>query len=646
MRRWKAKKPERRGFFLLVLAAAAAGCLAGAAGALALWLTSDLPALEQLDGQAPPAITRVVSADNVVLDEWYAQRRLITGLDHIPKYLKLAVMATEDQNFYSHFGVDVKGLARAVVHNVMAMDYVEGASTITQQLAKNLFLSPKKTLTRKLREAVLALQLERRYTKDEILERYLNQIYYGSGAYGASMAARTFFGKSLSDLTLAQCALIAGLPKSPSRYSPLVDPQKAENRRNIVLFQMRSLGWISEEEYRAAREEPVQVADAPEGRRAGYFVEEVRRELLPLLGASTLYKEGLTIRTTLNWRLQQAAEKAVALGLSRVRDRAAARGMDPANVQAALVCLDVSTGAILAMVGGEDHVKTPFNRATQALRQPGSAFKPLVYAVAVAHGMEQDASILDAPVVFPSGSDQRDWTPENYDRAYEGEISLRRALADSRNIPAVRLAHHLSPTAVVDLARDLGISSGLSANLSLALGTSEVTLEELTGAYAAFANQGRWIKPHGVLEAVGRQEQVLFRARPEKRAVLSPEVSAVLVDMLKAVVKEGTGRGVLSLGVPLAGKTGTTADCRDAWFVGFSPKIAVGVWVGTDDGSSLGPAETGARAALPIWKEFMAAAVAEGSHGDFPLPSGLVRKKIDPRTGKPDENGVYALFRK
>ncbi|MFH1886454.1 MAG: penicillin-binding protein 1A [Pseudomonadota bacterium] len=636
-----------RSLILLLLMGGVAGMLAGCMAALVFWITSDLPPLQILDGTAPPSVTRVLSADGVVLDEWYTQRRSPTALDRIPPNLKLAVQATEDQHFYSHWGVDIKGLARAVAHNLLAMNYVEGASTITQQLAKNLFLSPDKTLTRKLREAMLALQLERRYTKDEILERYLNLIYYGSGAYGASMAARTFFGKSLGDLSLAECALIAGMPKSPSRYSPLVSPDRAKKRRDVVLSQMFGLDWISREEYEKAVAEPVKTAvGSGSGPKAGYFVEQVRQTLLPELGASALYQGGLTVRTSLWWDLQQMALEAVDQGLGQVRERVEARGGEPEQVQAALVCLDVATGQVQALVGGDDQSKTPFDRATQARRQPGSAFKPLVYALAIRGGLGQDSLVLDAPMVFPGGPDHSDWSPANYDGAWEGEICLRRALVDSRNVPAVRLALRVSPSEIVRLAREMGIRSTLAPNLSLALGSSEVTLEDLTGAYAVFPGQGRWVRPHSVLEVSDRTGGVVYRARPERRAVLDEKTAAVMVDMLKAVVREGTGRQARTLGVPLGGKTGTTNDCRDAWFVGFTPRMVVGVWVGRDDGASLGPKETGARAALPIWLRFMESVLKNRSHGDFSQPTGTEYRKINPVTGKPDPNGVLALEKK
>ncbi len=639
------RKRARSGLFV-ALAGAVAGLLAGVAVGLVFWLASDLPPLEALDGTAPPSVTRVLSADGVVLDEWYVQKRSLTALDRVPRYLTLAVLATEDQDFRSHWGVDVKGLARAVVHNLLAMDFVEGASTITQQLAKNLFLSPDKTLTRKLQEALLALQLERRYTKDEILERYLNLIYYGSGAYGASMAARTFFGKPLGELSLAQCALIAGMPKSPSRYSPLVNPERAKARRDVVLAQMRDLRWISPEEYAKAVAEPVRTAPAlGSGPKAGYFVEEVRQVLMHELGAQALYQGGLTVRTTLSWDLQQAARKAVDQGLAEVRNRVAARGGNPEEVQAALVCQDPATGEILALVGGTDHSKKPFDRATRARRQPGSAFKPLVYALAIENGMDQDARILDAPVVFPGGPGHGDWAPENYSGTWEGDVCLRRALADSLNVPAVRLAQEVTPDAIVRLARDMGIRSPLSPNLSLALGTSEVTLVELTAAYAVFPGQGRWTEPYGVLSVSDRMGRTLFSPRPKKRAVLDEKTAAVLVDMLEAAIREGTGREASRLGVPVAGKTGTTQDCRDAWFVGFTPKMVAGVWVGRDDGAPLGPRETGARAALPIWLAFMESALGDRSHGDFPEPPGLEHRNMDPVTGKPDPAGVDALVR-
>ena len=467
------------------------GLLSGATVGAFFALTRDLPQIRELENFEPSAVTRVYSADQVLLAELFLEKRTPVPIDQIPADLKSALIVTEDRQFYSHSGIDLKGILRAVVKDIIAGQFVEGASTITQQLAKTLFLSQEKTLTRKIKEAILAIQLERRYTKDEILALYLNQIYFGSGAYGVESAARQFFGKPASQMDLAQCALIAGLPKAPSRYSPLVNPHLAEKRRNLILSIMRDQGLISDARYRLATGEPV--LSASHGKTAGsapYFVQYIMPALEAAIGPSLLYKGGLTVNTTLSHRLQLAAEQAMETGLSRLNARMASKTKPNADPQGALVAIDIRTGGILAMVGGRDFSQSEFNRATDARRQPGSAFKPVVYALAITRGFTQASLVLDAPVVFKGGADNTDWQPENFSNLYQGEMTLRRALTHSKNIPAVRLAERLGPSSVVQFAHRLGIDSPLSPNLSIALGATNTTLLELTSAFAVFPNGG------------------------------------------------------------------------------------------------------------------------------------------------------------
>ncbi|MCP3952664.1 MAG: penicillin-binding protein 1A [Desulfobacterales bacterium] len=623
------------------------GSLAGAFFAF----TRDLPQIRSLEEYTPSAVTRIYSADNQLLAEIYAEKRDPVGLEDIPDSLKKALITTEDRKFYSHGGVDIKGIARAIVKDIRAGEFVEGASTITQQLTKTLFLTHKKTITRKIKEAILAFQLERRYTKNEILALYLNQVYFGSGAYGVESAARLFFGKPVSDLDLPECALIASLPRAPSRYSPLVNLNLAIRRRNIVLKQMLSTGLLTRVQYLKAVKTPVLVARQTQTHRsAPYFVEYIKPLLEDAVGESRLYKGGLTVITTLDTKLQQAAQKASRAGVERLTTRMA-RNRDQAQApQCALVALDVESGGILAMVGGSDFSQSPFNRATRAYRQPGSAFKPLVYAKAVEKGYSQDRLILDAPVAYQHSGSSKQWQPQNYSKDFMGEITLRTALALSKNIPAVRLIEVLGPPAVIECARRLGIRAPLQSNLSLALGTSELTLLELTAAYAVFPNAGKHIKPYGVTAITDSAGNALWRVTRQKTAAMQRADAAVVTDMLRAVVLEGTGRTARALGRSVAGKTGTSNDYRDALFLGFSPTLAAGVWVGRDDGGTLGHGETGARAALPIWIDLFQAAFQDDAFEYFDIPDDTRRMYMHPTTGKTADSdfpgAVPALFRR
>jgi len=653
---------SRKHITYIVLALAAA-VICGAIGGFFLAITHDLPEIRTLETFKPAAITRIYSADKELLAELFTQKRVPVQLHMIPDYLKQAVIATEDHQFYEHTGIDLKGILRAIIKDIRAGEFVEGASTITQQLAKTLFLTPRKSIMRKLKEAFLSFQIERRYTKDEILELYLNQVYFGSGAYGVESAARTFFGKPANELNLAECALIAGLPKSPSRYSPLVDKSLALKRRAVVLKQMDRNGMITQEHLIAAKSSPLILATSRHvSIKAPYFVAYVQNLLEKDFGGSRLYRTGLTVHTTLNYRMQQAAEKAVAKGLEQVSARMQKHGLltpqseaaddtsGQEGPQAGLVCLDARQGTILAMVGGKDFQKSPFNRATMARRQPGSAFKPLVYACALENGFAQNHVIWDAPVVFKGAKEGLDWAPKNFSGKFKGEMTLRLALSISQNIPAVKLLNKLGASTAVQWAYRMGIKSPLQPNLSLVLGTSEVTLLELTRAYAVFPNGGVGTTPFAIQEVQDREGRSIWQAKPQMHPVISPETAAIMTDMLQAVVQAGTGRAARRIGRPLAGKTGTTDSCRDALFVGFSPTIALGVWVGLDHYGILGNKETGARAALPIWIDFMEQALSGRPYRDFSLPEGVVRVRIDVESGllasEDCPNAVAAVFKK
>jgi penicillin-binding protein 1A len=615
--------------------AAATGLLCGVTAGTLLALTRDLPQIQSLESYKPSAITRIYSADQVLLKELYVEKRDPVALSRVPDHLKTALLTTEDRRFYEHSGLAVKGILRAMVQNLRKGRFVQGASTLTQQLAKTLFLTPRKTLSRKLREAILSIQLERRYTKNEILALYLNQIYFGSGAYGVASAARVYFGKPVQDLTLAQCALIAGLPKSPSRYSPLVNPELARERRKIVLRQMLDTGAINKREYLAALDEKLlEPQSKTEKSKAPYFIDFIVDFLENTIGSSLLYKGGLTVHTTLSFELQNAAEQSIANGLEQLTSRRLANHLKQPMPQGALVAINIQTGGIAVMVGGRDGSGAPFNRATAAKRQPGSAFKPILYALALERGFQPYDKLLDAPVVFDTPSQAQEWQPQNFSQEYEGEVCLRWALAHSKNIPAVRLLDKLGPSSVIQFARLLGLRSPLHPNLSLALGTSELDLLELTAAYAAFANQGKYTRPYGITTVIDAEGQNLWRIKPEQRISMSRGAAAVITNMLEAVIQEGTGQEAKILPGPLAGKTGTTNDFKDALFIGYSPQLATGVWVGNDDASTLGPRETGARAALPIWIGFMQQALAAQSQRYFDIPESVRPQYIQPRTGE------------
>ena len=637
---------KKVGILLLFLFGIIFGSMAG----FFIALTRDLPQIRNLESFKPSSTTRIYSMDEVLLTEFFLEKRDPVPIKIIPDNLKKALIITEDRSFYQHSGIDLKGILRAVFRDIKAGKFVEGASTITQQLSKTLFLQPRKTILRKAKEAFLSFQIERRYTKDEILELYLNQVYFGSGAYGVESAARIYFGKSVSELDLSECALLAGLPKSPSRYSPLIDKDMAIKRRNIVLKQMKDTGVITQAAFNIAKEAPLNLNKQNISRvKAPYFIEFIKFFLENTIGSSRLYKGGLTVVTTLDFKLQKAAELAVEKGLSALEHRMKQQFIKNPDPQCALVSLDVITGGILAMVGGRNFSESPFNRATMARRQPGSAFKPIVYAYAIEQGFSQSKIILDAPVAFKIRN-RKEWEPNNFSNDYKGEMTLRTALALSKNIPAVRLIEMLGPSSVASFAHTMGIESTLHPNLSLALGTSEVKLINLTAAYSVFPNKGELIEPYGVMEILDGKGRLVWRVKPQKKVVISRESAAVITDMLRSVIQDGTAQKAKVIQRPVAGKTGTTNEFKDALFIGFSPSITTGVWVGQDTLTTIGKGETGAKAALPIWIEFMQRALLDRPIQYFDIPDDVVKVSIDPSNGllasDNAPNAVKALFKK
>jgi len=774
---------------------------AGAAALVYLSLVSDLPDLRTLEDYRPPLTTVVVDRAGRPIGEFFEERRRLVRLEDLPPHVVQAFIAAEDDTFFEHSGIDYASIVRAAWSNLRAGGEIrQGASTITQQLVKSMLLSPERTWRRKVREMLLARRMEQRFTKEQILHLYLNQIYFGSGAYGVAEAARTYFGKDVGAIDVGEAALIAGLPKAPSRYSPLLHPARAEKRRRYVLGRMRDEGVIDAATYDAAVASPPALRPPPEHAdfaQAAYFTEEVRRLLFEKLGGERVLRGGLRVETTLDLELQRVAVRAlreglraldrrqgyrgplrrvapeaipaevaavgeenalapgaplpterpllaVVTGLDERRERARvalAPGVDaevqledvewarPFNtasapwkiqriatafrvgdvvrlaafrpapegeggaegpaagdgaapgdgaaaapdaplrltlaqepaVQGALLSLDVASGEVASLVGGYDFAGSEFDRAVQAERQPGSAFKPFVYAAALGRGFSSASMLQDAPVVIDDGSGKL-WRPQNYSRKFLGPITMRESLARSINNSTIHLARDVGVERVIELARALGIRASLEPTLSLALGSYPVTLLELTRAYAVFARTGLALDALFVRRVLDRDGEPLLESLAlEPPSAASPDAPPRLpagepalpaaqayltVDLLRATIQhpQGTGAKARALGRPVAGKTGTTNAQADAWFVGFSPDVATGVWVGFDSKEVLGKGETGGRAALPIWVEYMKAAVAGRPERDFDVPEGIVFARVDARTGLLSPGGELQAF--
>src|SRR5215472_9596405 len=599
-----------------------------ATGVSAFWvltiLPRSLPSVAQLESFEPSVGSKVYDENDEQIIEFHVERRIFVPLAQMPSALKQAVIATEDARFYSHFGVDPMGIARAIYQNFRRGRIVEGGSTITQQLAKVLFLTPDRSLDRKLKEAVLAIELERRYSKDRLLEMYLNQIYFGHGAFGVEAAARTFFGKGVNELTPAECALLAGLPKAPATYSPFEHPQAAVRRRSTVLSRMVDTGALKPEQATRLAATALDLVPPERRRTTGqYYLEYVQQYLEAQYGADLVFKGGLHVYTTLAPVMQLKAEAALREGLRALETRrATAAAKDapaPERPEGALLALEPETGYIRAMVGGYDFFKSEFNRAVQAHRQPGSAFKPFVYMAALESGQTPASIVDDSPIQYPLGGNGRIWKPDNYQQALEESI----------NVAAIKVQERTGIRRTVDIARRLGVESPLQENLSIALGTSDLTLLELTSAYAALANGGAWIKPMAIRYVLDAQHKLLEENVPQARQALPADLAYVITHMMEGTVERGTGQAAKALGRPVAAKTGTTNDYSNAWFIGFTPHLATGVWVGYDKPRSLGKDETGSRVAVPIWTAFMKEALSGKPVEDFPIPEGVVVVPVD-----------------
>ena len=558
----------------------------------------------------PPASSQIFDMNgNLITNIHATENRTLVSLDKIPKNLQNAFIAVEDNRFYEHNGVDPRGILRALYSNVVSGEVAQGGSTITQQLAKNAFLSQDRTITRKIQEFFIALRLEQQYTKDEILERYLNQIYIGRGAYGVQAAAQTYFGKDVDQLNLSECAMLAGIPRSPNYYSPLNNLSAAMERRSEVLDQMVKYDYITPDMAVKTKREQLQLVNPKEEEQnntASYFIDYVTQEMIDKFGADAVYKEGLKIYVSIDMNMQKAAEQSINTLLPTYYDDA--NGLK--QPQGALIAIDPTTGYIKAMVGGRG--TDQFNRATMAVRQPGSSFKPFTFATALEANMTPDTTIEDKP--FKLG----DWQPQNYNRTFSGTVTMRQTAINSLNVPTVRLAEKVSIDKVLATAQNLGISTLVmnsapgepnDKNLAASIGglTQGVTVLDMAGAYSAFANHGIYTKPVAVVKVIDRKGKVIYENKPETKQVLSERTATLLTSMLQDVIARGTGTGA-KINCPAAGKTGTTDDYQDAWFAGYTPNLVTVVWMGCDDNAQM-PGVTGGTIPAKIWQNFMNAAL-------------------------------------
>jgi penicillin-binding protein 1A len=730
-------------FLILIFIIALAGGLT--LGGAYYYYSRDLPGISRLEEYRPPVVTSLYSADNQKIAEFYKERRFVIPLSQMPDNLINAFVAAEDARFFQHEGVDFKSIVRAFFKNMEAGKIVQGASTITMQVTRSFFLTREKSYERKIREAILAYRIDRRFSKEDILYLYLNQIYLGQGAYGVEAAARSYFGKTAGELNLAECAMLAGLPQAPSDYSPFHNFQEARERQVYVLQRMAIAGFIDDVEAADAVSRELEFPPRKNWylEQTPYYSEYVRQYVEKKYGRDMLYTGGLKIYAAVDVQMQNIAKKQMDIGLRELDKRQGYRGplrrippekiesylessidengekplekqqiveavvvsvdnsekqtivrfgdsrgilplkhmkwarkpnpkvfpryhrvkrpgdvlktgdvvlvrlmeklKDPKawevaleqepEVQSALICLKKGTGRVLAMVGGRNFEKSQFNRAIQSRRQPGSSFKPIIYAAAVDKGYTPATMIIDNAVVYRDTLRNAKWKPKNYSHKFYGPIMLRTALTKSRNLATIRIVQDIGIDYVIEYARNLGIKSPLSKNLSLALGSSGVSLLELVQAYSVFANGGMLYEPVFISRIEDRDGNILEKASPENKRVIQENTAYIMTSLLESVVNEGTGRRVKKIGRPAAGKTGTTNDMYDAWFVGYTPEYITGVWVGFDEERTLGRNETGSRAASPIWLDFMSEIHKDEPVRAFQVPDGVVFAQIDTETG-------------
>ncbi|OQY39882.1 hypothetical protein B6228_02515 [Candidatus Atribacteria bacterium 4572_76] len=564
--------------------------------------------------------SKVYDINGKIITEFYQENRNPVPLSKIPSHLINATIAIEDSDFYKHKGISLRGIVRAQWENfkniILQLNKEakpHGGSTITQQLAINTFLTREISLNRKLKDMLLALQIERSFTKDEILEMYLNEIYFGHGAYGVQSAAKMYFNKNVQDLNLAECALLAGIPRGPSYYSPILNQEVSLKRRNIILNRMYKLGYISKEDMEKAKQSPLELDYNNKRDKfvAPYFSTFILSQLLEEYGANVVYKGGLKIYTTLDLEMQYFAETA----------------LQESGHEGAIIAIEPQTGYIKAMVGGKDFEESKFNRATQAYRQPGSAFKPFIYLTALDNGFTPSNIIEDSPVTFKNG-----WSPENYEKEFSGPVTLREAFEHSINVVGVKLLEQVGIKKVINYSHKAGITSELRSDLSLALGTSEITPLEIASAYATIANLGVKVDPVSIIRIEDNKGKIIKENIAQKKKVFKEETCYVLINMMKGVIERGTGWNA-KIGRPAAGKTGTTNDFVDAWFIGFTPELVTAVYIGNDDRKPLGNKMTGGVVAAPIWAKFMKNALKNNEKKDFSQPNKITKISVCKESG-------------
>jgi penicillin-binding protein 1A len=619
----------------------------------------DLPSFESLHNIEPSLKTRIYSADGTLLQEYYNENRSLVPYDKIPKQMVNMLLAVEDHEFFDHWGVNIRRLIQVSVVHVLRMERARGTSTITQQLARMLFLNRERTLERKIKEALTAVKLERTYSKEEILQIYLNQYYFGRGAYGISAAARAYFDKTPDELTINDCALLVGLLKAPSRYSIFDSTEQAVRIRNNSLYSYYDYGKISRQEYDSLKNSPMELKSPQEiTGKAPYFTEMVRQYIYDKYGEDALYSGGLKVFTTLDWSLQDRAERELRQKLDTMQafyernyninsqtytylvTDSGRKNHYPHRVykeiDGAAVSIRNETGDLLVLIGGKSFADSKFNRALQAPRQPGSAFKPFVFTAAIDNGFHPSDIFFDNSIVLEIPG-TKEWRPQNFDNEFMGEMTLRDGLRLSRNLIAIKLLLKVSPEQVIFYANRMGIASPLRPVASLAIGTSEVRLIELTSAYTVFPNGGIKVPYRYILKISDRYGNILEdNSAIQKEEVLSSQTAYIMVNMMQSVIENGTGRGVRTLGFirPAAGKTGTSDNFTDNWFIGFTPQITTGVWVGFNDRTSIGKNQTGSANSLPIWTAIMSAAHDTIPLTDFAVPDGIVFADICLKSGK------------
>ncbi|MBN2183944.1 MAG: PBP1A family penicillin-binding protein [Candidatus Krumholzibacteriota bacterium] len=616
-----------------------------------IWFSRDLPSMARLEIIEPSLKTRILAADSTVLREFYKQDRILLSFDEIPDPLKQAFLAVEDRRFYKHSGIDFIRIFSAAWQDIKYWRLKEGASTITQQLSTDLFLTKEQTFARKIKEILLAFRIERAYSKNEILELYLNQIYFGGGGYGVEAASYRFFGKSVRELELHQIALLPGLPKNPTGYNPFRNPDRALKRRSVVLRAMHEFGVINEAQLDSLKTKPLDVVDreTDNSHSASYFTEYIRQILVQKYGDTAVYSGGMTVYTTLDPHLQAVAEDSMETFLSRLEEEkgyeltrsayldsiAAGVKIEPDYLQSAAVAIDPRNGHIKVMVGGRNFSEKKFNSVLQAKRQPGSAFKMFIYLAALEYGYSPSDMLLDTPIVIEMPN-REVYKPRNFSRKFHGAVSLRFALDKSINIPAVKLLQKLGGPAVINTARKMGISTPLMPYLSLALGAQEVTLLDLTSAFGVLAAGGIRATPMSILKIEDASGNILEEYRESYEEVLSAQIAYIMNDMLRTTIDGGTGRIARQMGlrIPCAGKTGTTDDEGDGWFIGYSPDLAVGVWTGFSHAViPMGDNMVGAKSALPLWTWIMLAAHPGNTGPEFARPDGISEAMICTESG-------------